>query len=364
MTVIDGVEIDDITYNLKNIKRTLRHGTPIDDKLHVIMVVSNPCQFQSRYRLAREFIQRMEDPDEDANADDQRSVAFGRDAEKTSVCEDCRSSTPDVVLYIVELIYGTTQTYMVTDPENPRHLQLHAEHPLWHKENMINLGIQRLLPPDWKAVAWIDADLEFDSAEWAKNTLKLLNHDFDIVQLFSHCIDMGPIGETMNVFSSAGFQYQKGSKYRFYGSGRDYWHPGYAWACTRGAYDKMQGLYETSILGSADNIMFLSIMGYGLKSIHRNSTEEYKRSVKEFQERVHGFRFGYVPGLIRHHFHGHKKNRQYIERWKILMDHRYDPYTYVVRDPSTGVLVPNMEKCPKEMLDQIVEYFVSRKEDE
>ena len=29
--------------------------------------------------------------------------------------------------------------------------------------------------------------------------------------------------------------------------GINYWHPGYAWACTRKAYEKMGGLYELSV---------------------------------------------------------------------------------------------------------------------
>lgn len=336
MTIVDGVEIDNITYNSKNIKKAIQQNDLLEDKLHVVMVISNPCQYQSRYRLAKEYVKRMENQEEN----------------------------PNVILYIVELIYGEDQSYMITNADNPRHLQLHTEIPLWHKENLINLGIERLLPQDWKSVAWIDADIEFDSPDWAKHTLKILNGECDIVQLFSHCVDMGPVGETMNVFSSAGYQYHKGAKYKFYGSGRDYWHPGYAWACTRTAYEKMGGLYERAILGSGDNIMFLSLIGHGLKAIHRNSTEEYKKSVKDFQGRVSNLKFGYVPGLIRHYFHGDKKNRQYVERWRILLDYKYDPNEYILRDSKNGVLVPNQEKCPVELLQEIMSYFKGRKEDD
>jgi len=55
---------------------------------------------------------------------------------------------------------------------------------LWHKENMINLGVQKLLPPTWKAFAWIDADIEFDSPSWAIDTLKVLNGSCDNAILF------------------------------------------------------------------------------------------------------------------------------------------------------------------------------------
>ena len=52
--------------------------------------------------------------------------------------------------------------YINTNANNKKHLQLNTNNiPLWHKENMINIGIRKLLPNNWKAVAWIDADIEF-----------------------------------------------------------------------------------------------------------------------------------------------------------------------------------------------------------
>jgi hypothetical protein len=73
------------------------------------MVISNPCLFAKRYILAKEFIKRMEDED-------------------------------DVILYVVELTYDK-QRFIITDKKNKRHLQINTKTPLWHKENMINLGV-------------------------------------------------------------------------------------------------------------------------------------------------------------------------------------------------------------------------------
>ena len=336
MTVINGIEIDDIEYRPNNIREAIRRLDPIEEKLHVIIVVSNPCQFASRYILAREFVERME-----------------------------RDEADSVILYVVELIYGPKQRFLVTEKGNPRHLQLKTDVPLWHKENMINLGIRYLLPKDWKAVAWIDADLEFDSAHWAGDALRLLNGECDIVQLFSHCIDMGPNPnrETLNVFHSAGFQFQKQAKYKKFGTGRDYWHPGYAWACTHEAYERMGGLYEYGILGSGDNIMCLSLLGHGHLAIHKESTEGYKQSVLDFGSKVKYMKYGYVPGVIRHYYHGSKKNRKYSERWLILLNHLYDPYQFIKHD-KMGIIVPNMEHCPFELLVDIYSYFAKRQEDE
>jgi hypothetical protein len=117
---------------------------------------------------------------------------------------------------------------------------------MWHKENMINLGVKYLLHSTYKAFAWIDADIEFDNNNWALDTLRILNGSKDIVQLFSHCVDMDKNEYTMKIFNSAGYQFHK--SHIHCKSGVNYWHPGYAWAITRKAYEKIKGLYDGAIL--------------------------------------------------------------------------------------------------------------------
>ena len=47
-------------FDKDNIKELLFTNKPIEDKLHVIAVVSNPCNYKIRYKLTKEFIARME----------------------------------------------------------------------------------------------------------------------------------------------------------------------------------------------------------------------------------------------------------------------------------------------------------------
>ena len=333
MTVINNIEIDNVFYKPNEIKETIMNNDPIEEKLHVVIVISNPCLYARRYILIKEFIKRME------------------------------MDESNVLLYVVELVYKN-QKFIITDADNKRHLQLKTEtSPIWHKENMINLGIQKLLPPTWKAVAWIDSDLEFESTSWATDTLKVLNGSKDIVQLFSHCVDMNINGETMLIASSFCNQYVKKIPYISNSNKTiDFWHPGYAWACTRKAYDKMGGLFEHAILGSGDNVIALCLIGNGIKSINSGSTEDYKKHVLDYQNRIKNFRIGYVPGVMRHHFHGSKKNRKYTDRWRILLNHGYEPSKHLTKDEQ-GLLIPSKE-CPTEMLDQIYKYFQERNEDE
>jgi len=321
MTILENQVIQSPRRN--RIRDTLRQNHPIDTTLHVIMVVSNPCEFKRRYELALQFIDRM-------------------------------SQEENVSLYVVELCYKD-QPFVLTH-ECPSHLQLRTEDPLWHKENMINCGTQ-LLPEGWKAMAWIDADLEFESSTWAIDTLKLLNGYADVVQLFSHAVDMDKSGRTMTVSNSAGYQYEKGLPM---GEGANYWHPGYAWACTRAAYDQMGGLYENAILGSGDHVMLCALLGQVDKAIHEKSELGYKADARVFQSRTRHLRFSYVPGVIRHHYHGTKANRKYRERWSILVEHRFES-SYLLKKDS--LLVPS-DTCPPKLLADILQYFKERNEDD
>ena len=331
MTVINEFEIDNIEYKNNSIKEAILNNDPIEEKLNVIVVISNPCLYARRYILMKQFVDRIEKYD---------------------------STT--VNLFIVELAYKD-QKYMVTDKTNPNHLQLRTEVPLWHKENMINIAVQKLLPKDYKAFAWIDADLEFESCTWAKDTLKILNGSKDIVQLFSHASDLDSNETSMRVFNSAGYQYTK--QLPFCGKGDNFWHPGFAWAITRRAYEKIGGLFEFGILGSGDNIMMFSLLSNGLKAINSESSKGYKQSISDYERKIKHLRFGYVPGLIRHYFHGTKANRQYTERWQILIKHEYDPFTHIMYDDKSGLIIPNLVFFSEELKEDIMNYFRERQED-
>ena len=324
MTIINGVE-----YKIykKDIVSTIKNNDKIENKLNVIIVISNPCNYKRRWQLALEFIDRMLNND-------------------------------DVELFIVETIYGD-QTFHVTDSGNKNHLQLRTDVPLWHKESMINCAVKKLLPPNWKAFAWIDSDLDFENIHWANDTLKLLNGFRDVIQLFSHCLDLDKNENTIKVFHSLGYQYETKAKYIPYGS--NYSHCGYAWAMTRKAYERMGDIFVWSILGSGDFQMGHAFLGNS-NSVNSECSDGYKLKAKEFTKRCRDFRVGYVPGVIRHYYHGSKKNRKYADRWQILVKHQYDPFKHVVFDEN-GLLVPSAD-CPEELLTDIMNYFSERLEDD
>jgi hypothetical protein len=312
---------------IDNTRELLLNNFPIEEKLHVIAVVSNPCNFKIRWKLTQEFMKRME-------------------------------KEPDVIFYLVEMVYGE-QEFEVTSATNKRHLQVRCDIPLWHKENMINLGVKHLLPKDWKAFAWIDADIDFDNVHWASDALKLLNGGKDFIQLFSHAIDMDFQKKIMNTFTSFAYQYSKNFKK---GVGINYWHPGFAWACNRYAYEKLGGIFEEGIMGSGDNIMCHAFIKKAPESLKEGMSKGYIEIVREFQNKVDGLRLGYVPGPIRHYFHGKKENRNYYGREDILIKYQFDPNTFIKKN-ETGIIIPT-KSFQKGFLDDIMIYFKDRNEDE
>lgn len=333
------IEVDNVSIELIESKKSLKSHQhlvqsalkstiKIEEKLHVIAVISNVCSFKRRWQLMREFMERM-------------------------------SKNPDVILYIVELAYGD-QEFQIADSNNPNHLCLRTPFALWHKENMINLAVKNLLPKDWQAFAWIDADIEFESVTWAEDTLKLLTQ-FDLVQLFTVCFDLDENEVPMNMWQSYGYKYCRGEKFK-HTKGVNYWHSGYAWATTRTFYESINSkLYEWGIVGSGDYIMTQGFVGNtacGNKVLtgFAKHIENYNSFLKP------NIKIGYLPCNIRHYFHGSKANRKYVERNQILIKHNYDPNIHLTYDEN-GLLVPSTEMT-MEFINDILNYFSERNEDE
>jgi hypothetical protein len=291
--------------------------------LDVVIVVSNPVMYHRRYQLFEEFIRRYK-------------------------------THSRVRMHTTELQQGNKP--YATSAEH----KFRTKHEIWHKENLINLVVQRL-PKDWKYLAWIDSDIEFHNANWVEDTISQLQH-YKVVQLFSHAIDMGPDDEAMNTFESFGYRFARGLGYTRPGYGK-FSHPGYAWAMTRRAYNKVGGLVDFAILGSADTHMALAFIGKVELSINRNLHQNYQQLLKRYQERCKLYineNVGYVKGTILHHWHGKKKDRQYSSRWLILIEHNYDPLMDIYRD-AQGLYQLSDHK--PEFRDALRRYFRARNED-
>jgi hypothetical protein len=295
-------------------------------KLDVIAVISNPCRYDTRYRLFNEFCCRMK-------------------------------RNPTVRLTTVELQQRSRP--FVTDAT----IKLRSSHEVWYKENLINIAVQNL-PDDWEYVAWVDADLEFQNKNWARDTIEQLQA-YDIVQLFSHALDLGPNGETLTVHTGFNYLYVNGEQMSNYTPGSPYknGHTGYAWACRRSAYDAIGGLMEFCILGSADAHMAMAFIGKVEKTLNKQLHENYKELCRIFEDRCESHikrNIGYVQGTINHNWHSCKSLRFYQDRWMILTANQFDPLRDIKKDAKNlWVLESNKPK----LRDDIRLYFRSRHED-
>lgn len=284
-----------------------------DNTLHVVTVISNTERYHSRYRLAREFIERMR-------------------------------CTPNVQLHVVEAAFGD-RAHEVTEGRDEGiveggDLQLRVNTNAWIKENMINLGVKHLLPRDWKYLAWVDADVFFRDPLWARETIHQLQH-FSVVQPWSDCADLGPRGNISRHFKSFGAQHQKRKPKQMHPSQPyEYAHSGFAWACRRDFWEAVGGLMDFPILGSADHHMAFAMIGEVKNTIHKGMSPAFFRKCLEWQKRavhVTHKEVGFVQGRIEHMFHGPKARRYYRERWQIVIAHAFDPDFDLTYDEA-GVL--------------------------
>lgn len=269
--------------------------------------------------------------------------------------------TPNVIFYVVEAAFGDRQ-FEIIDKTNPRHLGLHTDESIWIKENMINLGVRYLFPKDWRYMAWVDGDVFFDHPGWALETIHQLQH-FNVIQPWQNCLDLGFRGGVMQTFDSFGYIDQCGHpKQKNPADPYKYAHSGFGWACTRAFWEGAQGLMDFCILGSADHHMAWAMINDVDATIHQKMVPSFFRKCHEWQSKVIPFsksEVGFVPGFLKHSFHGRKTLRKYRERWQILIDFKFDPEKDLAYDTQGLIRLvgkPGLEKA-------IRQYNLNRNED-
>lgn len=322
-------------------------GNKIQD-LVIVCCLSNPIRYASRYKLYHRWAKAMQEA--------------------------------GALLITVEMAFGE-RPFEVTEKDNPLHVQLRSEDELWHKENMINIGINYASQvfPDWKYCAWIDCDvlpMAGSVREWLEETVQQLQH-YHVVQMFKTAQQLDPNGNMygapfrsfISCYHERGFTIPEGLFWGKYTT-KEYGHPGFAWAATRYALDNLSGplggpLIEFSILGSGDFHMCLGLLGafgsdFGYKNI------AYHNALKQWQVRAERWikrDIGFVPGSIYHFWHGNRIDRGYMNRWQILAKHQFDPLTDLTRDAQGLLKFETWEPRQIGLRDDSRAYFRQRNED-
>lgn len=225
------------------------------------------------------------------------------------------------------------------------------QHRVWQKERLINYLVERL-PECFDAVAWIDADVVFLDNRWPSRVVELLEQH-PVVQLWDkwHCTDAaGRIEEVLQSVGNRAERYiaQKAS-------------PGGAWAARRGVFP----LYDRHIVGSGDAMMVEGWIGQERSTCMRRSTAAMARHYAAWSDdafRKVGGNIAVLPGHAVHLHHGSRTHRQYVDRWKPVIDAGYDPATHVTVDDA-GLLAWT-DAAPPQLRDWVAQYFATRREDD
>lgn len=302
--------------------------------LLVVTSISNPVRFASRWALWEKFQHRM------------------------------RQAGVD--LLTVELTYGEHHPVCRHGYGDHLHLRTAGHNVLWHKENLLNIGARS--QPHAKFLAFVDADVSWTSDDWAERTLDALQI-FPVVQMFENAHDLGPTGKTIAEARGFVHSWTTGATPETSRYDSRNWHPGYAWAMTRHAYDSLGGLIDYAILGSADRHMCMSLVGLAGNSMPAGVSPHYRSSTLGWQAnalaRINRH-VGYVPQTLLHHWHGRKADRGYQDRWKVLVGRKYDPAADILRNPGKHGLIEwshETSRRSRGLRDDVYRYMTSRNED-
>jgi len=315
---------------------------PVPSDFHVVTMISNPRRYRSRYDLYHQFAKHIIDS--------------------------------GAKLHTVEVAFGDRPFELVTQGEDILRLRMTDE--LFIKENAINVGFRRMLPDNWQYAGWFDADIHFARHDWVAETVHGLQHH-SVLQPWSMAHDLSPAYETFHNYRSFGWCYQQlisrysdktkipplvvGKSTTNY-SGEVCWHPGFAWAIRRDAYETVGGLLDWVVTGAGDWHMSYGLIGRMADTASPEYTQAFRDKLMLWQRNAAKLKgsFGYIDGTITHNWHGKKSLRSYNDRWEILTRNQFDPNIDLVLD-ANGLYQLTDEK--PQMRDDFAHYFARRNED-
>ena len=233
---------------------------------------------------------------------------------------------------IIECVIGNAKPQL---PESPNIKRVYTENLLWHKEALLNKIISEYLPPKYKYIFWLDADILFTNPNWIVDGVRELE-THNIIQPFEYCIHLEK-DETKPSFDvemfrkkvfdekysnrriwrsfSANFKtatltHSQNENYNIHG------HVGFAWGIRRDIIQKIP-LYDRALIGGADHIIAHAAAGQiphsCITKSFTDNLEEVLSWSKKFYKAVQG-KISFVEGDVYHIWHGYINKRQYLKR--------------------------------------------------
>lgn len=231
---------------------------------------------------------------------------------------------------IIECVIGDSKAQLA---ENDNIKRVYTKSLLWHKETLINRAIFQL-PPQFKYVFWVDADVIFTNLDWLVDGVESLR-SHQIIQPFEYCVhlDRDQLKPTFNlddlrlnnlpnninskVWRSFCANFVNTSLWQDQNY-NSHGHVGFAWGARREVLEAVP-LYDRALIGGADHIIAHAAAGQIphpciAKSFTDNLDEVIAWSNQFYQ--VTQANIGYVKGDLYHLWHGDINKRQYLQRIK------------------------------------------------
>jgi len=253
-----------------------------------------------------------------------------------------------IPVYGIEL--SLTDEFVTKNKPNWKHIKVKTENICFQKEPCINI-VEKFVPEQYTKIAWIDTDLYFTNRNWYSEASQKLE-EYKLVQLYTAGKDTDKFGKiistTAGIMGNGGPRPERG----FYG------HPGGAWAARRDLWNN-GGLYPYSLMGSGDTIFINTIFDVPLTNpTHDMNFLRYSEWKKKIQAYANNKDVTYLSGNFLHEWHGDKKERSYVYRNSILTKIDFDKSVSL---DENGLL--KIDNVPQGVYDDIMSYFMSRKED-
>lgn len=245
--------------------------------------------------------------------------------------------------YIIEGTYKSDK-YNLTDVDISNKMIINLESRLWHKEALLNKGIEELSKRKNKPkfVFWLDTDIRFTNLNWFNDSceklesganfiqpfkiIKHLNKDEDFLTakipesilsnnaefFINMSVNNSRLKET-DVWYSFGYRHTEGlSNSRNY---ENHGHVGMAWGARMDILEKIK-LYDKAIIGGGDHVIAHAVAGdCNHCCISKSFGEE--SDLQEYSLKLGAYAKGkltYTEGVIFHEWHGNIEKRDYYNR--------------------------------------------------
>lgn len=252
-------------------------------------------------------------------------------------------------------------------------IQLRSNDIMWHKERLLNIGIQRLIEEGYEKIAWLDADIKFQTPDWPKLISATLE-ECNLCQVFSEVLIHDNKGVSFSSKSSLKSLQMHGDTRSNTSRGAQ---SGFGWAA-RAEIFKQISLYEHAVIGGGDKMMLMASVAKNteddtLKELtyssiacencgYRHKSAAYTSSYITWMKKWNNVvdrKVSYAPVKIEDMYHGKRSDRKYMVRRNILLNHQFDPQHDLVLEDNGCY---RWSEHKQELHEEVKAYFLSRRE--